>query len=167
MQHTLPQTQSSKYTKRGQEAEWGALISVGKGRCGASHAPSYFQSLESGSATKKAITELKAHLRILTARWGRWPGLSRSEKPLVESQNLGWKELLEVIGFIQLLRPDCPGVLPSLVLNNSTDVHYVISVPHSSLTALAMQLFFTPNWNLLCCNLCLRQLKAAIGSPPG
>lgn len=31
MQHTLPQTPSSKYTKRGQEAEWGALISVGKG----------------------------------------------------------------------------------------------------------------------------------------
>lgn len=107
VQHTPPQTKSSEYMKHGHEAKWGVLISVGKGRCGASHLPSYFQSFQSGSATEKAITKLKAHLRILTARQGKQSALSPDLRKLSESQkNLGWKGLLEVIWFIQLLKPE-------------------------------------------------------------
>lgn len=61
----------------------------------------------------------------------------------------------------------CSGVLPSQVLSNSMNVHYTIPLcPCSSLATLAAPVFFTSNWNFLCCNLCLRQLKTAIRSPP-
>jgi len=156
---------------------WGVLISVGKWRRGASHLLSSFQSFKSGSATAKGITKLKAHLRVLTASRGKWPALSPDlrESDLTDSQNnAGWKGLLGVICSTPLLKAE-PASQSDQVAQGFCPVKFCVAsqtYPTQSLCApLPVRplsqckiFFFTSNWNFLCCNLCLRQLKTAIGS---
>lgn len=69
---------------------------------------SCFQSFKSGSVTEKDINKTQSPSRdsYCWLREGSY-SLSRSEKALIESQdNLGWKELLEVIWSLPTLKAE-------------------------------------------------------------
>lgn len=103
--------------------------------------------------------------------------LSSHEKALMESQkNSGWKGLLEVIWFIQLLKPE-QAAKSDRVAQGFCPVKFWVTpwtyTPKSLSAPLPVWplsqcriFFFTSNCNFLCCNLCPRQLKTAIRSPP-
>lgn len=146
------------------------LFSAGKGSCWVSHLPSNLDL-----PLKRALRKPKAHLCILNAR---------RESSLLSLQiwesSHGKKGEFWLKGtfrgyFIQPLKAEatskfgsgCSGVLPSQGLSNSMNIHYTVSpYPCSRLAIPTAQICFTWNWNFICCDLCLKQLKKAITSPP-